>query len=328
MINTKNLVANESSVPSYWVFQYYLNLSEYLNGQDIKIKSIWNPSERTASMCIYVDQNKRCYMYKDFSTGKGGNKINLIQDIFDLNYSNAVEKMVNDYNKFVAQNGCAKIDFKPQPKWEVELVKTRSWNQDDANYWLQYRIGSSMLNKYNVRPIDYYNLVKSNSGTMEKKTIRGKNIYGYYNKHGQIFKIYQPLRDGFKFYKIESYIQGLDQLEYKQPYLVIASSLKDVMSLAGFGYNIEIIAPDSENTLIKPYVIENLKSKYKKIITLFDNDDAGKKAINTYNKNYNINGCTLDLAKDISDAVKDYGFDKVHANLKPLLKETIYKKDG
>ena len=60
MINTKNLVANESSVPSYWVFQYYLNLTEYLSGQDIKIKSVWNPSERTASMCIYVDQNKRC----------------------------------------------------------------------------------------------------------------------------------------------------------------------------------------------------------------------------------------------------------------------------
>lgn len=325
MISTKNLVANESSVPSYWVFQYYLKLNEHLSGQDIKIKSIWNPSERTASLCIYVDKMKNCYMYKDFSTGKGGNKINLIQDIFDLDYANAVEKMINDYNKFVAQNGSVKIEFKPQPKWEVELVKTRSWNQDDASYWLQYRIGSSMLSKYNVRPIDYYNLVKSDNGTIEKKTIRGKNMYGYYNKHGQIFKIYQPLRDGFKFYKIESYIQGLDQLEYKQPYLVIASSLKDVMSLAGFGYNLEVIAPDSENTLIKPYIIENLKSKYKKIITLFDNDDAGKKAIAVYKKNYNINGCILDLAKDVSDAVKEYGFDEVHSNLKPLLKETIYK---
>jgi hypothetical protein len=40
MINTKNLVTNDSSVPSFWVFQYYLNLNEHLNGQDIKIKSI------------------------------------------------------------------------------------------------------------------------------------------------------------------------------------------------------------------------------------------------------------------------------------------------
>lgn len=325
MLNTKNLVANESSVPSYWVFQYYLKLNEHLNGQDIKIKSIWNPLERTASFCIYVNKTKNCYMYKDFSTGKGGNKINLIQDIFNLNYSDAVEKIINDYNKFIAENGAVEINFNPQPKWEIELIKTRSWNQDDANYWLQYLIGSSILSKYNVKPIDYYNLTKSNNETIEKKSIRGKNIYGYYNKHDQIFKIYQPFRDGFKFYKIESYIQGLDQLEYKEPYLVICSSLKDAMCLKGFGYNIEVVAPDSENTLIKPHIIENLKNKYKKIITLFDNDNAGKKAIDVYKKNYNINGCFLPLAKDISDSVKKYGFNKVHASLKPLLKETIHK---
>ena len=51
------------------------------------------------------------------------------------------------------------------------------------------------------------------------------------------------------------------------------------MCLKSFGYNIEVIAPDSENSLIKPHVIENLKVKYKKVITLFDNDEAGKKAI-------------------------------------------------
>ena len=328
MINTKNLVTNESSIPSYWVFQYYLKLNEHLSGQDLKIKSIWNPSERTASLCLYVDKNKRCYMYKDFSTGKGGNKINLIQDIFNLNYAGAVEKMINDYNKFVTQNGCVKIDFKPQPKWNIELIKKRSWNQTDANYWLQYRIGSSMLNKYNVKPIDYYNLVKDDNGIIDKTKIRGNHIYGYYDKHGNIYKIYQPLRDTFKFYKIESHIQGLDQLEYNQPYLVICSSLKDAMCLMGFGYNIEVIAPDSENTMIKPYIIENLKSKYKKIITLFDNDSAGKKAINAYLKAYNINGFALDICKDVSDAVKKHGFEIVHKNLKPLLKETIHKENG
>ncbi len=325
MINTKNLVTNESSVPSYWVFQYYLNLNEHLNGQDIKIKSIWNPTERTPSMCVYVDQPKRCYMYKDFSTGKGGNKINLVQDVFELTYSNAIEKMINDYNKFVAQNGCAKIDFTPQPKWEIELINTRDWTQDDAKYWLQYRIGSSMLSKYNVKPIDYYNLVKSNNGTLEKKTIRGKHMYGYYNKHGQAFKIYQPLRDGFKFYKIESYTQGLDQLEYNLPYLVICSSLKDAMCLKSFGYNIEVIAPDSENTIIKPYLIENLKLKYKKIITLFDNDDAGKAAIQKYEKLYGIPGTLVELSKDISDSVKEHGWEKVHKSLKVTLKNTIHK---
>mgnify|MGYP001251904501 CR=1 FL=1 len=122
-----------------------------------------------------------------------------------------------------------------------------------------------------------------------------------------------------------SHIQGLDQLEYNQPYLTITSSLKDAMCLKSFGYNLEVIAPDSENTIIKPYIIENFKIKYKKIITLFDNDSAGEKAIEKYKKNYDINGCSLNISKDISDAVKEHGFDKVHKLLKPLLKETIHK---
>ena len=37
MFNTKNLVLEDSDVPSYWVFQYYLDLPEQLTGQDIKI---------------------------------------------------------------------------------------------------------------------------------------------------------------------------------------------------------------------------------------------------------------------------------------------------
>ena len=68
MINTKNLVVRESDIPSYWVFQYYLNINEILTGQDLKITSPWNPIEKTPSMCIYVDTQKQCYMFKDFST--------------------------------------------------------------------------------------------------------------------------------------------------------------------------------------------------------------------------------------------------------------------
>ena len=98
------------------------------------------------------------------------------------------------------------------------------------------------------------------------------------------------------------------------------------MCLSGFGYNIEVIAPNSENTIIKPYIIENLKNKYKKCITLFDNDEAGKKAIDNYKKMYDIKGVYLDISKDLSDSVKDQGFNKIHKILKPLLKQTIYEK--
>lgn len=322
MLSTKNLILKESDVPSYWVFKYYLNLTEDLTGQDIKIKSAWNPTERTPSLCIYVDKSQSCYMFKDFSTGKGGDKINLIKELFNISYGAAVEKIIADYNEYIKRNGTTKISFKVESKWEPELIATRSWTQDDARYWLQYRIGSTMLNKYNVRPIDYYNLTKQD--TADKIKIQSRFMYGYYDKSGNVYKIYQPYNKKHKFYKAFSHIQGIDQLKYDQPYLVIASSLKDVMCLDSFGYNVEVIAPDSENTMIKPYIIENLKNKYKKIITLFDNDDAGKKAIERYKQVYGINGTSLDMSKDLSDSVKEFGWEKVHSQLKVILKETIH----
>ncbi len=95
------------------------------------------------------------------------------------------------------------------------------------------------------------------------------------------------------------------------------------MCLKQFGYNLEVIAPDSENTLIKPYIIANLKTKYKKVITLFDNDKAGINAINKYKSMYDINGFHLSLSKDLSDAYKEFGFDKVHHELKDLLRKTL-----
>ena len=330
MINTKKLVVNISDVPSYWVFQYYLNLSEKLTGQDIKIKSIFNPSERTPSMCLYVDKasnidgsKAKQYVYKDFSTGKYGNKIHLVMYLFDIQFAYAVDKIVNDYNKFIQSETFEDIVLKPQARWKVDYIKKRQWTKPDANFWLPFNIGVSMLAYYNVYPIEYYNLVLEEDGNNKSSKISGPGIYGYFDKDDNVYKIYKPYSKKHKFFKVKPHLQGLDQLEYNQPYLIICSSLKDAMCIKSMGYNIEVLAPDSENTVIKPYVLENLKTKYKKIITLFDNDEAGKAAVNKYNKLYNIPGIVSPLCKDISDAMKEYGFDSLHKELKPLLKNVI-----
>ena len=146
----------------------------------------------------------------------------------------------------------------------------------------------------------------------------------YFDKDGNIYKIYQPFSKKHKFHKVKPYLQGYDQLKFDKPYLIICSSLKDAMCLRSFNYKkIEVIAPDSENTMIKPYIVQNLKKKYKKIITLFDNDEAGKKAIHKYKEMYNLDGCSLNNCKDISDAVKQHTASKVNNSLKTLLINTI-----
>ena len=325
MFNTKNIVLDERNIPSTWVFQYYLNLPEQLTGQNIKIKSIFNPNDKTPSFCIYVNETIMQYKFKDFSTGKNGNKVDLVKSIFNIEYPEASRKIVKDYNMFVKTNGVQKIDFKPESKWVINYIKERSWTITDKKYWLSFRIGKTILDEFNVRPIEYYTLVKENSNKVENLRCGSKWCYGYFDKNGEVYKIYQPFSKKYKFYKAKSYLQGIDQLKFNKPYLVICSSLKDALCLKGMGYNVEVLAPDSENTIIKPHIIEHLKKKYKKVITLFDNDHAGFEAIKKYKDLYGLHGCALSMSKDISDAIKNYGLNEVHAILKPLLKQTLSK---
>jgi len=322
MLNTKNLVLEDSDVPSYWVFQYYLNLSEPLTGQDVKIKSIFNPNDKTPSFCIYVDKSINMYKFKDFSTGKNGSKIDLVKLMFNLEYRDAVRKIVDDYNNYVKTTDFEQVSFKVQAKWEIDFVNTRQWTENDGRYWLNFRIGLNLLKEYNVKPIEYYNLIKEENSEVKKLKIEGHSIYGYFDKDDELYKIYQP-SSKHKFHKVKSYLQGFDQLTYTQPYLVICSSLKDALCLKSIGYNIEVLAPDSENTMIKPHVVEHLKKKYKKVITFFDNDTAGSLAIDKYKSLYNLDGFALPLSKDISDSMREHGFDIVHQTLKPILKEIL-----
>ena len=322
MISTKNLISDGSKIPSTWVFEFYLDLPERLNGQNVQIKSVFHPTEKTPSMWVFVDKGQ--YKFKDFSTGKGGNKIDLVKELFNLDYSKSVFKITQDYNKFITEKGeYSESTIEPEPKYQVDIVKTKDWQNYDIKFWLQFNIGEEMLSKYNVKPLEYYTMIKKKDDlVINEIKIRQPNIYGYFSK-SEVYKIYQPRNKKFKFIKVKSQLQGLDQLAYNQPYLVICSSLKDAMCLKQFGYNLEVIAPDSENTVIKPYIIENLKKKYKKVVTLFDNDAAGHAAVDKYLLHFKIKGTWLDSSKDIADLVKEKGFTDAHKEIKVKLKSIL-----
>jgi DNA primase len=149
-------------------------------------------------------------------------------------------------------------------------------------------------------------------------------VYGYFRNDGELYKIYMPKVPEKKFIKIQNYTQGMDQLQYDSKYLLIVSSLKDLMSFKKLGIgNIECIAPDSENTMIGESVIGKLREKYSKIIVLFDNDEPGIKAAQRYTDKYGIKAINLEMSKDLSDSVKDHGIEPVRDKLLSLLKQTV-----
>lgn len=327
MISTKNLISNIKDVKKEWIFEYYLNLEEKLTGQDIKMLSVFNLKDKVPSMFIYYDVSSNSYKFKDFSSGNQGDCIELVQKLFNLNTrGQAISKIINDYQEFILNNKTSiDIKFQHHDKFKVTDYEIRHWNNLDEGYWTDYKISSDILSNYEVHPLSYFTMSKENlDGSLKEIKFSKPYLYGYFRENGDLYKIYQPKVSVKKFIKVKNYIQGSDQLDYKSKYLIITSSLKDLMVFNQLSIqNIEAIAPDSENTMINDIKMKELKDKYEKIIVLFDFDDPGKEAAEKYKKKYGLKYILLPLEKDLSDSVKEHGITKVRNLLFETLKDAL-----
>ena len=324
MFKTKNLVHDIKDVPVTWVFEHYCKLKERLTGQDIKIKSLFQ-DERTPSMCIYMCSRSGTYRFKDFSSGKGGCSVELVKQIHEKPYHQACQIIVEDYNDYVLHNngGYDLQEFKVRSRYHIESFVSRQWTSRDAYYWTQFNIGSRLLGHYNVLPIEEYRMKKDEVEEGKYLTIKGLYIYGYFKKDCTLYKIYQPKTQDKKFLKVQSYIQGIEQLENKK-WLVVTSSLKDLMSLKSLKLEVDAVAPDSENTMIPSQQMETWIESYKKVLILFDNDDAGINAMKKYKERYpTVEPILLNMSKDLSDSIKDQGAGEVRTRLVPLINRKI-----
>ena len=327
MLRTKNLITSIYDVPREWVFEHYLQLGEQLTGQDVKIKSIFNPNDKLPSFFVYYAKYKRKYMFKDFSTDDHGDGTHLVQLMFKLSSrGESAQKIVNDYNKHVITNGDEYTDrlLRIRNKYKVTGFSLRNWTVIDQKFWTSFNIGSKLLKKFNVRPLKNYTMSKEEDGKIETIEIKHHRIYGFFRKDGTLYKIYQPFSRSSKFIKVESYTQGADQLTFEKPYLIICSSLKDMMAFHTLGFNnAETIAPDSENIIISNKIIDVYKKRYKSVITLFDNDAPGRKSMKKYKKEYDIDPVHLSLEKDVADCSKAHGIKATREHLYPLLTKAL-----
>lgn len=326
MISTKGIISDIKDVPEEWVYEYYLNLKEKLTGQDIKMLSAFNSKDKVPSMFVYFDTTSSAYKFKDFSSGNQGNCWNLVQHLYNLSFGEAATKIINDYQVYTKNNTVSeKRELVIHDKFKVVNYEMRHWNTLDQQYWMMFKIGSGQLDRYNVVPLEFFTMEKEEiDSTMTSFTFKRPYMYGYFRNDGSLYKIYMPKNTDKKFIKVENYIQGMEQLKYDCKYLIITSSLKDLMCFNKLGIsNVEAIAPDSENTMIGEKSIGELKLKYHKIIVLFDNDEPGIKAAERYKIKYGLNHILLPMEKDLSDSVKMHGIEKVREVLFPLLKQAL-----
>jgi hypothetical protein len=322
MLSTKALISSLNDVPGVWIFEHYCKLGEKLIGQDVKLLSIFNPKDKIPSLCIYYKDGK--YKFKDFSTGTGGSGVDLVMGIYGLTYAKAANKITEDYNEFVVNNGDYSLGkFKVHSRYKITEFCRRHWNTQDREYWLSYGIGSTELEKYWVYPLSFYKMEKEDDIEKKELNISGPYIYGYFRSNGDLYKVYQPKIREKKFLNVKDYIQGMDQLGYGKSNLLIGSSMKDILCFNQFQWPFEVVAPGSENTMIKKEIIESWRHKYNLIVVLFDNDEPGIKAAKKYFNEYMLPSVELKMEKDLSDSVQVHGVETVMKELHPQLKALI-----
>lgn len=317
MLKIKNIIYNVNEVPSEWVFEHYLGL-ETLSGQDVKIKSLFNENDKNPSMFVYYDVNSSKYKFKDFSSGAGGDGVELIMRMFNFTErSAAAQKIVNDY---IDQ----RVNYKPRDiipvsKHKVIDYKIRKWNNIDKLYWNQYLISSKTLEKYKVLPIEKY----TSKNEEEEKEYKFDKSYGFFKNNGDLYKIYNPGLT-IKFIEVTKHLQGLEQLNYSNDIVIWMSSLKDIMALESCGLkNISLVAPESENRFPSKEMVDEICKKFKYSFVMYDNDKAGIKSMKEFRNEFGIDYLHLKLCKDVSDSIKQYGRYFVKKRIIKLIKNQL-----
>ena len=316
MISAANVQGKVQDVPSPWIFQYYCQINEHLAGQELKITSVFKPTERTPSMVLYWDETGSKYKFNDFSTGKKGDGIDLIKFLYNLDNKNATLKIINDYKSFMNNKGQFVVgEIRVSQKYKVTAHSVRHWDSNDAKFWPQFNIGSAILDYYCVRPLSQYIMTRPDDGN--EIVISKPYLYGYFKRDGTLYKIYQPYNTERKFIKVISgYVQGSEQHGANNPYLLITSSLKDTMGIVSLGLQkMDYDSPDSENNMLNELYCKSAQAKYKQVLVLLDNDSAGIDAMQKYEQMYGFTPIYFTMSKDPTDAIKKFAPLPVRDNL-------------
>lgn len=319
MISTRNLISHVSEVPQHWIMEHYAGLPAPLEGKEVNIQSLFNSNDQKPSMFIFWSKKYKKYWFHDFSTGKSGDSIKLVQELYGVSFMKACDRICTEYSNYCNSNPVSvSIDHPRKGKYRVTGHTSRPWNVLDAGYWTPYNIGSDLLGSYLVKPLETYTMTNEHDPA-DCFSIWGEYIYGFFTLSGELYKIYRPKNPACKFIKILDHIQGMEQLKGKKC-LVLASSLKDGLSLTSLMLDVDFVASDSESSLLPAELVHLfLKTYHGRVFALLDNDEAGIKAMVKYRRIYGIAPILLTLAKDLSDSVQGYGPEAVRNRIVPVL---------
>lgn len=291
MLTAKNIL---SKISEYDIYRYYL-------GCDFTPrKNISSPfrSETRGSFSIYFTQSGYLRHLDFGDTYYKGNCFQFVQQLFGLDFNNALKKINQDFNLklgFNNQNSSGveygsiiKTFLRPKEYSEEDAkrvtihVQAKDFTKEDLDYWNQYGITLEELKKNNIYSVD-------------KLYLNGKYIGNYKNElrfaylfeiEGEyFFKIYQPLSEQYKWISnvpVKTPI-GIKGLPRKSNKLIIAKSKKDKMIIQKI--HSDVYEVQKEGIECIPEELNNLFDEwYDEKYIFYDNDEPGMKASIAMNK--------------------------------------------
>lgn len=268
--------------------------------------------------CAFYRSRNGELLFKDFSGAFCGGFVSVVMEKFQCSFAKALQIIGNDFglihNKNLKKNP-PKLQYTgsklEEHKSAIIQVEIRDFQDYELAWWRAYGITKDTLKKFNVFSCKNVFL----NGNLFHLESPNQHIYGYYGgtkDNIEQWRLYFPGKKKYKFLSnwASTKIQGAAQLPKDGgDFLVITKSLKDCMTLYGFG--ITAIAPNSENLFITDAQYEKLKQKFKHIIVVYDNDLAGLAGLKKIKRAHpEIKVAYIPLkygAKDISDFRKKFG---------------------
>lgn len=267
-----------SKVSEEEIFCYYLEINS------ISKKLIRNRLRKDNNpTCGFYRNSKGDLYLHDFATGDFYNCFSLVMNLYSVNFYQALKIIANDFGlkefKNIQKNELTPVSdvkkFVDSGMSKIQIER-KDYTQEELDWWLQYGITYKTLKKFRVYSCKSV-FLNDNLFSMIKNPNMAFGYYGGKMDGKELWRVYYPFNKnkGIRFLTNwpAKKIQGFETLPKSGNVLVITKSMKDCMCLYEFG--IPAIAPNSENLFISDSVLEQLKSRFKNIIVIYDSDLAG-----------------------------------------------------
>lgn len=317
-----------SRIPQQEIYQRYLGLTPEPGSK------FCNPlrKDRNPTCSFSVINGK--LVFRDWSEHIYMDVFDVVQRKFNVDFNRAMDIIASDFG---LTDGKAPPPVYPTPEPQAKTSKPRfdvtvqPLTDTDQKYLKQFGISKEIARKFNVFSVRNLKV----DGNQRYRYSSYDPALGYYfglNSSGQQkWKIYYYYRTQHRFLSNTSRLNGWVQLPIHGQLVVITKSLKDIMTLYGFG--VPATGTQSEGVLPDEDTIQELKLRFHKVVSLYDFEPVGIRSAQELKRRYGIHpfmftdgsmGTPDYGSKDISDYFRDHGQQQTKQVIDKALKSLSY----